>query len=357
MRAGHLDQAAEAFTQCISLNPAFAEAHLNLGLVRMQQQHWADSEAELNRSLALKPRLRGANLFLGIDYYHQNDFAKALAALKRETSIDPKNASALMWLGVVQLADGDPAAAATTLDAAAKLKPDDVDILYHRGRAHMLVSKDSYDHMYKVDPGSWRVHQVLAQSFAEADRLDEAVSECKLAIQMRPSEPGLHQQLGDIYWSANQLDKAETEFQNELAIDPQSYEAMYKLGVVSLEKSKPEIAARLLAEALNKAPDSLETHYQLGRAEAQLGQYDSAIRDFSRVVADPHDVEPETVRQSYYQLSRLYQRVQNPVQAKLALDNFLKLKQQADMQQEQKLDEKMKRRTQVQETAPPPSSN
>jgi tetratricopeptide (TPR) repeat protein len=357
LQTGHLDEAANEFTRATALNPTFAEGWFNLGLVRMQQEQWDASEAALNKSLALKPALRGAHLFLGIDKYRDNDMPGATAALKKEVAIDPRNPTALMWLGVVQLANGDADDAATSLDAAARLKPGDVDILYHRGRAHMLISKESYDQMYKTDPGSWRVHQVLAESYAQAERQQDAAIECKLAIEMRPKEPGLHQQLGDIYWSENHLDEAEAAYQDELQIDPQSYEAMYKLGVVSLEKSKPEVAAHLLNEALRRAPDSLETHYQLGRAEAQLGQYDSAIRDFSQVVRDPHDVEPETVRQSYYQLSRLYQRTQQPAEAKVALDTFLKLKQQADLQQNQKLEDKMKRHSQTQSQDASPTNN
>ena len=357
LQSGHLDEAAADFTLATELNPTFAEAWFNLGLVKMQQEQWAESEAALKKSLSLKPALHGAHLFLGIDKYRDGDLAGATEALKKETALDSKSSTALMWLGVVQLANGDVDGAATNLDAAAKLKPGDVDILYHRGRAHMLISKESYDQMYQADPGSWRVHQVLAESFAEAERQQDAAIECKLAIQMRPKEPGLHQQLGDIYWSENHLDEAEAAFQDELQIDPQSYESMYKLGVVSLEKSKPEVAAHLLSESLKRAPDSLETRYQLGRAEAELGQFDSAIKDFSQVVTNPHDVQPETVKQSYYQLSRLYQRTQQPAQAKLALDNFIKLKQQADLQLNKKLEDKMKRREQIDPAATSPATN
>lgn len=350
MRGGNLDAAAADFSKAISLNPKFAESYFNLGLVLMQQGKWSESAKAVKHGQMLNPSLKGADLFLGIDNYRMDDLVASTSYLKRAVKIDATNADAWMWLGVVQLANGDALSAANSLDVAAKLRPNDVDILYHRGRAHMLVSKASYDHMYQVAPNSWRVHQVLAESFAEADRPTDAISECKLAIQMRPREPGLHQQLGDIYWSQNQLDQAEGAYQDELQIDPGSYDAMYKLGVVSMEKSKPEIAAKLLAEVLVRAPDSIETRYQLGRAEAQLGHYQEAVKDFSAVVAKPHDVDPETVRQAYYQLSRLYQHLHQAEESQVALNTFLQLKQKADAQQELKLKDKMLRNKQLQVT-------
>ncbi len=350
LRNGQLEVASDDFSKVIALSPAFAEAYFNLGLARLQQGNFDGAVGPLEKSLALKPKLRGANLFLGIARYRENNYAQAIAALKRETQIDPKNPKVFMWLGVAQLGAGDAAAATVSLDHAAALSPDDVDILYHRGRAHMLVSKESYEQMYKADPTSWRVHQVLAQSFVEQDRFDEAVNECQKAIAAMPREPGLHEELADVYWKQNQLPKAESEFQNELQIDPQSFSSMYKLAVVSIERSKPDVAAKLLTEVLNRSPKYPNANYQLGRAEAQMGNTYAAISNFSAAVADGK-ADAETLRQSYYQLAQLYRREQKTEESQAALGKFMQLKQQADAQQAQKLQDKLSRSTQMQDAA------
>ncbi len=347
LRNGQLDEASASFSRAITLSPTFAEAYFNLGLVQLQQGALSSSAASLEKSLKLKPGLRGANLFLGIVRYRLNDNADAIAALKRETRIDPNNPKVYMWLGVSQLAAGDAEAASVSLDRAAALNPTDVDILYHRGRAHMLVSKESYEKMYQANPTSWRVHQVLAQSFVEQDRLEEAAKECQEAIEAMPREPGLHEELADIYWKQNQLPKAEAEFQNELQIDSQSVSSMYKLGVVSIERSKPEIAAQLLTEVLKRSPRYPDANYQLGRAEAQMGDTAAAIGNFSIAVADKK-ADAESVRQSYYQLAQLYRREQKPQESQAALGEFMRLKQQADAQQASKLQDKLQRSSEMQ---------
>src|SRR5579885_3282756 len=61
MRSGDLEAAADDFSQAAKLNPSFAEAHLNLGLVRIQQARYDDAIAALDKSISIKPRLRGAN--------------------------------------------------------------------------------------------------------------------------------------------------------------------------------------------------------------------------------------------------------------------------------------------------------
>src|SRR5260370_1084681 len=192
MRNGKLEEAGEGFTAVVSQAPTFAEAHLNLGLVREEQGRHEEAISSFQKALGLKPRLHGANLFLGVAYFHRNQLDKAIAAIEKETAAYPKDAPAWMWLGVVRLAQDKPEEAAGALDKAANLAPNDMDILYHRGRAHLLVSNRSYRKMFKVDPHSWRVHQVIAQADAEADRHLDAVVEYQAAIKLAPTQPGIN---------------------------------------------------------------------------------------------------------------------------------------------------------------------
>src|SRR5215470_9293148 len=152
MQQGNLDVAAAGFADVVKQMPTFAEAHFNLGLVRQEQGQFDNAIASFRKALALKPRLHGANLFLGITEFRINNLDAALAAIKKETTAYPKDANAWMWLGVVSLAGDHPEDAAEALDKADKLKPSDPDILYHRGRAHLLVSKNSYAEMFTADP-------------------------------------------------------------------------------------------------------------------------------------------------------------------------------------------------------------
>src|SRR6266851_7732581 len=177
MREGHLDEASEGFAAIVKEIPSFAEAHLNLGLVLQEQSRFDEAIASLQKALILKPRLHGANLFLGVARFHIKQIDLAVAAIQKETAAYPKDAPAWMWLGVVRLAQERPEEAAEALDQAAKLAPDDMDILYHRGHAHLLVSKNSYGRMFQIDSHSWRVHQVIAQANAEADRHVDAIVE------------------------------------------------------------------------------------------------------------------------------------------------------------------------------------
>ena len=328
MRNGSLDEAGEGFAAVTKAAPAFAEAHLNLGLVREEQGRHEDAIASFQRALALKPQLRGANLFLGVAYFHLNQLSPAVAAIQKETAAYPKDATAWMWLGVVRLVQEKPEDAAKALDTAANLAPDNADILYHRGRAHLLVSNSSYSRMFKADPHSWRVHQVIAQANAEADRHLDAIAEYQAAIKLAPRQPGLHEELGSEYRNLGKNQEAEEAYVRELEIDPRNALARYKLGVLTVERGDGAKGKELIEVALREKPGMLHADYNLGRAEMALGNDSAAAQHLERATVAAGS-DSEIVEQSWYQLGIVYRRLRRMKEAQNAMATFQKLKDQA----------------------------
>jgi len=348
MREGKLDEARARFALVVKQQPQFAEAHFNLGLANEEQGNYDEATASFQKALALQPRLHGANLFLGIAEFRLNHLDKARAALAKETTSYPKDAAAWMWLGVVCLAQDRPEDAADALDKAARLKPDDQNILYHRGRAHLLVSKNSYAEMFKVDSTSWLVHRVMAQAAAEAEQHTDAIAEYEAAIKLAPTQPGLHEELGTEYRAVNKIAEAEGAFQDELQIDPHNVLARYKLGAIEVEKGDGAKGKELIEAAQSEKSNLVHLDYNLGRAETLLGNYAAATGHFEHAVRT--DKDPEIIEQAWYQLSQLYRRLNRTGEAQAALANFLRLKQEASEQQQQTFQRKWK----MQEQAEPP---
>jgi len=351
MRRGDLDAAGDGFAAATKADPGFAEAHFNLGLVREEQGRLEEAVASLQKALTLKPQLHGANLFLAIAYYRTNRYDTALMAIRKETAAYPKDASAWMWLGVIELARDHPEEAASALDKAAKLAPDNVDILYHRGRAHLMVSKNSYEQMFQADAKSWRVHQVLAQANAEAERDADAIREYEAAIKLAPTQSGLHEELGSELRAAGKPQEAEAAFERELEINPNNARARYKLGVLSIEKGDGERAKRSIEAALRQKSDFRHVDYNLGRAEMLLGQDGAALERFQRAVTTEKD--EEVLQQAWYQLGIVYRRLHRMTEAQKAMATFQRLK---DEEAEKSLELKKYKMQQDSEVAQPAAS-
>jgi tetratricopeptide (TPR) repeat protein len=336
MRAGDLDAAAAGFAEVVKRAPGFAEAHFNLGLVDEELGKYDEAIVSLRQALKLKPRLHGANLFLGIAEFRLNHLDEAVAAVQKETAAYPKDANAWMWLGVVRLAQNHAEAAVEALDRADQLKPGGPDILYHRGRAHLLVSKDSYAEMFKLDPNSWRVHRVLAQANAEADRHVDAIAEYEAAIKLAPNEPGLHEELGTEYRAVNKIPEAEAALRRELELDPHNVLARYKLGAIEVEKGDGAQGKELIEAAQKEKPDLVHLDYNLGRAEMLLGEDAAAAEHFERTVKT--DTDPELIEQAWFQLGTAYRRLHRMEEARNAMTTYQQLKDEDAKKSQNALD-------------------
>jgi tetratricopeptide (TPR) repeat protein len=324
MREGKLDEAGAGFAAVVKRSPGFAEAYFNLGLLRQEQGRYEDAIPSFQKALTLQPGLHGANLFLGIAEFRLNHLDKAGSAVQKETVASPRDANAWMWLGVVRLAQDRVEEAADALDRAAKLKPDDQDILYHRGRAHLLVSKNSYARMFKINTHSWLVRRVMAQADAEADRHADAIAEYEAAIKLAPTQPGLHEELGSEYRNANKIVEAEAAFRRELEIDPNNVLATYKLGAIEVEKGDGAKGKELIEAAQREKPGLVHLDYNLGRAEMLLGNNAAAAIHFERAVKI--DTDPQITEQAWYQLGTAYRRLHRTEEARNAMAKYQELK-------------------------------
>jgi tetratricopeptide (TPR) repeat protein len=253
----------------------------------------------------------------------------------------------------VELAQEHADSAAAALDKAAALDPNNLDILYHRGRAHLLISKASYAAMFQLSPDSWRVHEVLGQADAEAFRTEDAISEFRLALRTAPHEPGLNEELGDACWTAGKLQEADDAYSEEIKNDTANAVALYKLGSLRVTRDDAAAGLPLLERALTLDPSISDAHYYLGKGDAALGKDELAIEHF-RLATNPQGTEELRIM-SWYQLATLYRNLHRSQEAGEALAAFRKMKTERDQRREGKLQEQGRRRDQLpqQEVIPP----
>ncbi len=334
-----VEEAIATFVQVVRESPHFAEAYLDLGLAYAQQGNNEEAVHALERAVAMKPTLRGGHLFLAISEYKLNRLELAAAAIHKETVLSGSDSSAWMWQGIIELGQGHLPDAVEALDRAAALNPKNIDIFYHRGRAALALSRQSYEQMFKLDPKSWHVHQVLAQADVESDRNADAVEQYQLAIAAGPPQSGLHVALGSSFWQLGKFDEAQTEFETALRIDPNDSLGMYKLGCLFVDRSRVAEAKPLLEKVLLLDSSLVKTKYYLGRADAALGQDSEAVRYFKESIAA--NLDAETTQQAWFQLSRIYRRLRDIPASEDATAKYRALEQATRVAQEEKLSQRL----------------
>ena len=330
MRDGRSAEAEKAFRDAVRLAPEFPEAHLDLGLVLGRGGKLPEAIGSIQRSLELDPTLGSAHMFLGIFLYQANRPDEAIAALEQEIARDPKNGEALTWLGTVEMSGGRAVQAAATLDRAAELAPNDLNILELRGRAHSLVARDSYAKMAQIDPGSWHVHRVQGELYAEEERHSEAITEYQAAIKIEGRNPDLYEALGDELRKANRLQEAQKAYTKELELTPRNAIAMYDLGSTDVELGDAAAGVPLLEAMLKVFEQSAVAEYYVGRGLAAEGRDAEAATRLEKSARE--DPAGEAGKRSYLELARVYRKLGRAADAQRALAEYNRLRDTQEKQ-------------------------
>lgn len=197
-------ESAKAFYEkAIALDPGFARAHANLGLVYARQaiDGWAaDAQAPLDRASVLTEKALALDDGLAdvhfVDAYvalFRRDYERALRALDRALVLRPSYADAHGLLAWVLHFAGRPEQARPALRQAIQLNPRvpspyllvQGEIDFTAGRYDEAIG--SFERALAMNPAAPRTHLVLAAAYALAGRTDDA----RWAIeQLLASHPG-----------------------------------------------------------------------------------------------------------------------------------------------------------------------
>ncbi|HXM96174.1 MAG TPA: tetratricopeptide repeat protein, partial [Candidatus Dormibacteraeota bacterium] len=269
--------AEREYRTILAAAPAFAEVHMNLGLIYQLEDRIPEAIAEFRRAIEIKPTLAGANFFLGVDYCKKGEGAKAIPYLKAAARAEPNRTDIVSWLATAQEMSGDLEAEVVTIRRALGLEPHNVDLLYLLGHAYEGLGKKEVLALEKAAPRSSRAEQLLAESYAASSEWPSAVMHFQNSLATSKNRPGLHVELGEVYLRAGKFAQASQEFEEELRLDAHSLRALVRRGEAKLIDGDMDGALEDWAQAITM--DQARAEQILGIRETGFG--DSAFEQLA----------------------------------------------------------------------------
>ncbi|UCD84139.1 MAG: tetratricopeptide repeat protein [Deltaproteobacteria bacterium] len=138
--------------------------------------------------------------------------------------------------------------------------------------------------------------------FAQGEE-DQAVSECKKAIELNPDFAEAHYNLGFIYTYQGKYEQAVIELKRAIEIRPYYADAYAALGFVYFNQKKYKQAVEELNQALKFNPNSAETHYLLGTIYENIRRYRSAFSEYKKALK-----YNRRFAEAYFSIAGIYER-------------------------------------------------
>jgi predicted O-linked N-acetylglucosamine transferase (SPINDLY family) len=243
--------AASLVGRAVTLDPNFAEAHNDRGVILAANGLFADALSCFDKAVALNPGYNDARNNLGRGLRSLGRFDEAVAQFELVLKSMP-----------------DSPVAHFNLASALELAGRNPDAEKHY-RSAISLRSDFVD-----------AHLHLAALLQGIDRLPEALAHAERAVTLRPDSAGVRNNLGNILRTMGRRDDAIAQYETAIRIDPDSFMPHYNCGVALRGEARIAEARAHFARALALKPDFLEAELALCMAELPaLYEHESEIAE------------------------------------------------------------------------------
>ena len=249
---GKYKEAVVEFTNAIKIDPAYAEAHLQLAEVYLQ--------------------------------LHEGD--RAFRELARTIELQPENYRAQLELTNLLIVNHEFQPAEQQLEALLKKRPNDPAV--HTTQSSLLAAQGNIpgaiaemQQAVVLSPGRWEAYLSLALLQSSNNQSEAAEANFKKVIDLNPKVMQARVLLGNYYQAHNRLPEAEQQFQAAISLDPASPAPRAAMARLYLAEGKKTAAEQLLAQAKRELPNNSDAYRLLGEFYFTNGDLDKAIAEYA----------------------------------------------------------------------------
>ena len=180
--------ARESANKALAIDPEYAPAHANLGLIAMFSEHeLAEAALHLEHALELEPQNTDILLTAVALYKNLGRLDRAIALSEYIVTLDPVNNNAYYTLGSLNRFSGELDAAITALQTALSLSPGRISLQNVMGEALLLKGEpEAALKAIQQEQSSWRLISLpmVYHALGRADDSDAALVELIEALEL-----------------------------------------------------------------------------------------------------------------------------------------------------------------------------
>ncbi len=147
------------------------------------------------------------------------------------------------------------------------------------------LAENYYEQAIKLGIGDLALaHQGRGRSLSRLGYLDDALEECRKALELNPELSLAHGVIGYIYFSQEKYELAEKEFLIAIRLDPNDAISLANLGSTYTNLQRYHEATEIFEKCIQRHPDNLEMRLELVRLYTIRSNFSKAISEFKKIV-------------------------------------------------------------------------
>jgi Tfp pilus assembly protein PilF len=336
MQAGRFAEAGEEFRTIVSMDPGNLDARGNLGVVLFFQSRWSEAAGQFRRVLQERPQIWKVQALLGMCDRRLGQAAEAKQLLEEALPhLEEAGLKTEAGLELIEMLyqDRDLDRAVDVIRILQRCSPDNVDVLYTAARIYADLANDARDFLIQTSPDSARTHRFMAQYLVNAGELQGAIAQYRKALEIDRNIRGVHLELAQAILrdsrSEAAMEASRTELQAALKENPDDPKAEFWLGQLETVSGNFQAAIRHYSRAVQLQAGYADAHLCLGVSWMELNQPEKALEDLLAAVR-----LDSSNSKSHYRLAEAYRELGRQADAAQEIATFKKLRDQEKRLQE-----------------------
>lgn len=279
--------AIEDYTQAIKINPNYAEAYYNRGIVYDELGDKKTAIQDYNQAIKIKPNDADAYYNRGIAQSDLGDKKSAIEDYSQAIRVNSNYANAYYNRGIAQSDLGDKKAAIQDYTQAIRIDPKYTNAYYNRGIAQSDLGNrkaaiEDYSQAIKINPkyANAYINRGLVQS--ELGDNKAAFDDYTQAIKITPNDAIAYYNRGIAQSSLGNKKAAIEDYNQALKIDPKYTNAYYNRGIAQSSLGNKKAAVEDYSQAIKLDSNYANAYYNRGIAYGDLLDKKTAISDFQQ---------------------------------------------------------------------------
>lgn len=303
--SGDFARAEPALRAAFGTASDFLPAATDLGRVLLAQGKVEEAYQVLRMVVGRDPNQTDALFTLAQLYRGQQSYARAMEILNPLLEKDPGNVPALYELSVCQIGTQQVGAAEQSLRKAYAKDANNVMVLTALSRINregdkLAEAETLARRAVELQPADPLTRLELARTLAEQQpavaKRREALEELRKALEVSPGHVPVLQEAGRLLIEDGRFSEAIAALTTVIRVQPQNTRAHFQLAEAFRRSKRPDDARRAEAafkryqsfdqrlqaaySELSERPDSAEVRFRIGELQAEMGDAIGAIRSY-----------------------------------------------------------------------------
>jgi tetratricopeptide (TPR) repeat protein len=238
-QTGRPDKAMDCYRQAVRIDPDFAEAIYNLGVLYYQQSMWGPAIECFRRVVELKPGSTDSEFNLAMALQQSGRYELAAGVFDHLLDTTGESPNLLKALGLCRYHEGRYEQAIQVLSRALAFNAEDSNCLNTIGLCWHRLGKTALAEallLKAVDcqPENLRAYHNLGNLYLDLNRPTETLKWYRLALDKNPDDAAAQCEMGKLYLKFLYLTEACAHFRNALHLNPDLSEASLSLATTTL---------------------------------------------------------------------------------------------------------------------------